>query len=148
MQLQELRIISWPSVDSNWSYSPETLKLGQNSWFSAYVTLRFDGWTWKTIGHLFHALRGYVCHFITTHGFKLELSSGNAQIGAKSSVFHPVWHWNLTDDREKQWGTPSIMLQVGCIFKKPSVISTWSYNPETLNSGQNWRFFVPRDLEI
>ena len=26
--------------------------------------------------------------------------------------------------------------------------SNWSYNPETLNSGQNRRFFVPCDLEI
>ena len=26
--------------------------------------------------------------------------------------------------------------------------SNWSYSPETLNSGQNWRFFVLRDLQI
>ena len=25
--------------------------------------------------------------------------------------------------------------------------SNWSYSPETLNSGQNWRFFVPGDFE-
>ena len=26
--------------------------------------------------------------------------------------------------------------------------SNWSYSPETLNSGQNWQYFVPSDLEI
>ena len=26
--------------------------------------------------------------------------------------------------------------------------SNWSHSPETLNSGQNWQFFVPCDLEI
>ena len=31
--LQALCIISKPSMYSNWSYSPETLKLGQNQWF-------------------------------------------------------------------------------------------------------------------
>ena len=34
--------------------------------------------------------------------FKLELLSGNAQIGSKSVIYCPVWPWNLTDDLEKQ----------------------------------------------
>ena len=33
MLLQALRIISYPSLNSNWSYSPETPNLGQNRWF-------------------------------------------------------------------------------------------------------------------
>ena len=41
-----------------------------------------------------------------------------------------------------------MLLQALCITSKPSVNSTLSYSPETLNSGQNWRFFVPCDLEI
>ena len=32
-------------------------------------------------------------------------------------------------------------------FQNPLVNSNWSYSLETLNSGQNWWFFVPRDLE-
>ena len=35
-----------------------------------------------------------------------------------------------------------------CIVSKPLGNSNWSYSPETLNSGQNWWFFVPCDLEI
>ena len=33
MPLKALCIISWPSVKSKWSYSPETPNLGQNRWF-------------------------------------------------------------------------------------------------------------------
>ena len=41
-----------------------------------------------------------------------------------------------------------MLLQALCIFSKPSVNSGWSYSLETLNLGQNRRFFVPYDLEI
>ena len=34
--------------------------------------------------------------------FKLKLQSGNAQIGTKSTIFCPMWLWNLTNDLEKQ----------------------------------------------
>ena len=63
-------------------------------------------------------------------------------------VFQPVWPWNLMDDLEKWQGTSSILHQALCIFSNPSVNSNWSYSPETLQTGQNWRFFVPCDLEI
>ena len=33
-------------------------------------------------------------------------------------------------------------------FKSIGVNSNWSYSPEMLNSGKNWRFFIPRELEI
>ena len=41
------------------------------------VTLKFDGWPWKTIGHLSWATSSSVRHFIIICGFKLELWSGN-----------------------------------------------------------------------
>ena len=63
-------------VNSNCSYSLETSNLGQNWWFSARMTLKFDGWPWKAIGHLFDAIGE----------FKLELVP-NAQIGSKSAFF-------------------------------------------------------------
>ena len=52
------------------------------------------------------------------------------------------------EDPIKQWGTSSILCQALCIISKPSVNSNWSYSPETLNSGQNRRFFSPCDLAI
>ena len=107
-----LCIIPNPSVKSYLSYSPETLNSGQNWCFLlSRVTLKFDGWPWKTTGHLFHTILSFVQHFKARDEFKLELQSGNAQFGSKSARFWPVWPWNLTDDLEKQQGTSPMLLQ-------------------------------------
>ena len=66
------------------------------------VTLKFDEWPWKTIGHLSFAVSSFVQHFIAIGEFKLELLSGNAQFGSNSTIFRAVWPWNLTYDLEKQ----------------------------------------------
>ena len=66
------------------------------------VTLKFDGWPWKTIGHLSFAVSSFVQHFIAIAELKLELQSGNAQFGSNSTIFRAVWPWNLTYDLEKQ----------------------------------------------
>ena len=66
------------------------------------VTLKFDGWPWKTIGLLSFAVSSFVQHFIAIGEFKLELQSGNAQFGSNSKIFRAVWPWNLTYDLEKQ----------------------------------------------
>ena len=70
--------------------------------FLSRVTLKFDGWPSKTIGHLFYATSNFVQHFIAIVELKLELQSGNAQSGSNSMIFSAVWPWNLTDDLEKQ----------------------------------------------
>ena len=66
------------------------------------VTMKFDGWPWKSIGHLSFAVSSFVQHFIAIGEFKLELQSGNAQFGSNSTIFRAVWPWNLTYDLEKQ----------------------------------------------
>ena len=61
-------------------------------------------WPWnlvdglKTIGSVFHAPGSYVYRFIAICIFKFELPSENAQIRAKSSVFHAMcpWFWQMT----------------------------------------------------
>ena len=70
--------------------------------FSARVTVKFDGWPCKTIGHLFYATSSFVHHFVAIGEFKLELQSGNAQSGSNSTIFRAVRPWNLTDDLAKQ----------------------------------------------
>ena len=76
---------------------------GSNSTlFLRRVTLKFDGWPWKTIGHLFYATSSFVYHFVAIGEFKLELQSGNAQSGSNSTFFRALWPWNLTDDLQKQ----------------------------------------------
>ena len=55
--------------------------------FWSHVPLQFDVWPWKTIGHLFYATSSFVQHFVAIGEFKLELQSGNAQSGSKSTIF-------------------------------------------------------------
>ena len=84
--------------------------------FFSHVTLKFDVWPWKTIGHLFYSTSTFVRHFVAIGVFKLELESGNAQFGSNSTIFRAVWPWNLTCDLEKQQGTSSMLLQDLCII--------------------------------
>ena len=37
--------------------------------FFSHMTLQFDGWPWKTIGHIFHATSSFVHHFIAISEF-------------------------------------------------------------------------------
>ena len=67
-------------------------------------------------------------HFIAICEFKLEIQSGNAQFGSKSTIFLAVRPWNLIDDLENQY-------QALCIISSPYVKSNWSYGPETVNLG-------------
>ena len=70
--------------------------------FSARVTVKFDGWPCKTIGHLFYATSSFVHLFVPIGEFKLKLQSWNAQSGSNWMIFRTVRPWNLTDDLAKQ----------------------------------------------
>ena len=50
--------------------------------FLSRVTLKFDGWPWKTIGHIFYATLSCVHNFKAIGKFKLKLQSGNTQFEA------------------------------------------------------------------
>ena len=63
--------------------------------FQSRVTLKFEGWPWKTIGHLFYTTSSFVHHFVTIGEFKLELQSGNAQSRSNLTIFRAMWPWNL-----------------------------------------------------
>ena len=72
--------------------------------FFSRVTLKFDGWPWKTIGHLLYATSSFVHNFVAIGEFKLELQPGNAQFGSNSTIFIALWPWNLTFKLELQSG--------------------------------------------
>ena len=55
--------------------------------FFSRVTLKYDGWLSKTIGHLFYATSSFVHHFVAIVEFKLELQFGNAQSGSNLTIF-------------------------------------------------------------
>ena len=84
------------------------------------MTLQFDGWPWKTLGHLFHATSSFVHNFVAIGEFKLVLQSGNAQFGSNSMILEPcdlaIWRMTLKNNR-----APFL-----CYFKLcPSFRSHW-----------------------
>ena len=70
--------------------------------FFSRVTLQFDVWPWKTIGHIFYATSSFLHHFVAIGEFKLELQSGKVQFGTKSMIFLAVSPCNLMCDLKKQ----------------------------------------------
>ena len=67
------------------------------------VTLKFDVWPRKTIGHLFYATSSSVHHFVAIGEFKLGLQSGNAQFGSNSWFSElcdlEIWHMTSKNNR-------------------------------------------------
>ena len=94
------------SFPSHWWIQTEVTVQKRPIWveyddFHSCVTLKFDGWPWKTIGHLFHATSSFVHHFVAIGEFKMESQSGNAQFVSNATILRAVCSWNLTDDLEK-----------------------------------------------
>ena len=71
--------------------------------FFSRVTLQFDVWPWKTIGHLFYFILSFVRHFLAIGEFKLELQSGNSQFGQIRRFLEPcdleIWRMTLKNKR-------------------------------------------------
>ena len=84
--------------------------------FLSHVTMKFDGWHWKTTRHLFYATSSFVHHFIPIGEFNLSSKAGNAKIRSKSAICCSLWPCNLMDDLGKQLGTYSMLLQALCII--------------------------------
>ena len=63
--------------------------------FLSRVTLKFDGWPWKTIGHIFYATLSFLHHIVTISEFKLELQSGNTKFGSNRQFFLAVRPWKI-----------------------------------------------------
>ena len=141
-----LSIFFWNlSVNWNLSYSPETPNLDQNRRFFSHVTLQFDVWPWKTIGHLFYANSSFVHHFVAIGEFKLELQSGNAQFGSNSTIFRAVWprNWRITLKQGKSEGFDSC--------DRPIKLELQSGNSQFGSNstifGAMWRSKLTYDLE-
>ena len=72
--------------------------------FWSHVTLKFDGWPWKTIEHLSYTTLSFVHHFKAIGEFKLEPQSGNAQFGSQLAIFFvpcdlEIWRMTLKNNR-------------------------------------------------
>ena len=62
-------------------------QFGSKSVIYCPVTLKFNRWPWKTIGHLIYVASSFMHHFIAIGEFKLKFQSGNAQFGSKLVIF-------------------------------------------------------------
>ena len=66
--------------------------------FWSLVTLKFDGWPWKTIVHLFYATSSFVHNFVA-----IGVQSGNAHLGQNRRFFKPcdlqIWRMTLQNNR-------------------------------------------------
>ena len=75
----------------------------KSSNFSVCVTLKFDQWPRKIIGHLFYTTSSFLHHFKSIGELKLELQSGNAKFGYKSAIFAPcdleIWQMTFENNR-------------------------------------------------
>ena len=98
------------------------------------MTLKFDGWPRKTMGHLYYTTSSFVHHFNVIGKFTLELQSGNPQFGSKLVIFLSCmtlkfegWPWKKANLRDLIAATGLVIL---------------------LKFDPNHRFFVPCDLEI
>ena len=108
--------------------------------FLSRVTLKFDWWPWKTIGHLLYTTSSFVHHFKAMGEFKLELQSGNSQFESKSAIF--LSHVSLKFDGWP-WKTIGHLFYVASSFVH-HFIAICEFKLETSKS----MFFVLCDLEI
>ena len=113
--------------------------------FSSRVTLKFDGWPWKTIVPHFYATSRFVPQFIAICKFKLELQSGNAQFGSKSVIFFvacdlEIWRVTLKYNR--------VPLQCGSKLCASFDSNRPNHTGVTVRKCQNRWFFVSCDHEI
>ena len=145
---QVLCIIWNPLVNSNCSYSPETLNLGQNWIFSGLCDLEI--W-WMTLTNNSAPILCYfkLCKSFQSHRwFKLGWQSGNAQFRSKSAIFVPcdleIWRMTLKNNSApllcyfKIWASfhSNLWVQTGVTVRK---IPIWS---------QNRYFFSPVTLKF
>ena len=113
-----------------------------------FCPLKFDGWPWKTIGHLFYASSSFVHHFIAINEFQLELQSRNAQFGSKSIIF--LSHVTLKFDRWP-WKTKGHLFYVtSSLLHNFVAIGEFKLELQSGNAkfGSKSTFFSPCDLEI
>ena len=110
------------------------------------MTLKFEGWPWKTIGRLFYTTSSFVHHFKPIGEVKLELQCGNS--GQNQQFFIlcdlEIWYMTLINNR-----APLL-----CCFKLGASFHShqWIETGVTLRKSPIWvkidNLFKPCDLEI
>ena len=97
--------------------------------FLSRVTLKIDGWLWKTIENLSYAASSFVHHFIAIGEFKLELQSGNTQFGSKLTIFLPcdleIWRMTLKNNRAPLLSNIKLCASFHCHMWIQTGVTVW-----------------------
>ena len=68
-----------------------------------HVTLKFEGWPWKTIGHLFYATSSFVQHFVGIGNSNWSYSLETPNLGHIRRFLEPcaleIWRMTLKKNR-------------------------------------------------
>ena len=71
--------------------------------FLSRVTLQYDVWPWKTIGHLFYATSSFVHHFVAIGDLNLSHSPETANLGKIQRFLEPcdleIWRMTFKNNR-------------------------------------------------
>ena len=71
--------------------------------FFSRVTLKFDVWPWKTIGHLFYAISSFVHHFVPLVNSNWSYSPETPNLGQIRRFWEPcdleIWRMTLKNNR-------------------------------------------------
>ena len=99
------------------------------------MTLKFDRWPWKTIGHLSQYISSFVHRLIAIGEFKLELQSENAQFGPKSAIF-----LSRVTLKFGGWPLKTNRAPLLCYFKRYASFCShmWIQTGVTVQKGLNW----------
>ena len=98
------------------------------------VTLQFDVWPWKTIGHLFYSTSSFVHHFVAIGEFKLEIQSGKPNLGQIRRFLElcdlEIWRMTLKNNRAP----------LQCYFKLCASFRShqWLQTGDTVRKRPNW----------
>ena len=114
----------------------------------SHVTFKFDGWPWKTIGHLFSTTSSLVHHLKAVGEFKLMLQSGKLNLGQNRQFLSRVtfkfdgWPWKTI--RHLFYTTSSFVHHFNAMdeFKLESQTGNAQFRSKLAI------FFVQYDLEI
>ena len=106
--------------------------------FLSRVTLKFDGWPWKIIWHLFILCQALCIIWKPLVNSNWSYSPEILNSG-QNWFFYPVWLWNLTDDLDQgksdgfdSCDRPSNLTQIGfklSIFR-PCDLEIWWMTPK------------------
>ena len=115
--------------------------------FLSRVTLKFDGWPWKIIGHLFYTTLSFVQPFKAIGIFKLEWQSRNIHFGSKLAISFSRVTWKLTYTLKNNGAPLLYYIKLCASFQIHWWSQTWVTASKRSSRVKNGDFFVPRDLE-